>query len=120
LSCPQSSSPFCILVIVNFTLTHERTHCTYVEAQADLESRLEAAFDRELLELFMERLRNRVEPATWKAFRLTTVESLSASATAQRLATAVGNIDRGEHRVQPMRPQTVPGLERAGGERADT
>src|SRR5262245_28580285 len=45
-----------------------------LEARADLLGRLEEEFDRELLEVATTRVRLRVEPQTWEAFRLTAVE----------------------------------------------
>jgi RNA polymerase sigma-70 factor (ECF subfamily) len=42
-----------------------------VEAREDLVRRLEEQFDHELLELALARTRQRVEPHTWEAFRLT-------------------------------------------------
>src|ERR1700733_5928628 len=40
-----------------------------VEARDDLARRLEEAFDQELLQQAMDRVRLRVEPRTWEAFR---------------------------------------------------
>ena len=56
-----------------------------VEARDDLVRRLEAEFDQELLEAAMERVRARVEPQTWEAFRLTSIEGLSGGEAARRI-----------------------------------
>jgi RNA polymerase sigma-70 factor (ECF subfamily) len=56
-----------------------------VEAREDLVRRLEAEYDQELLEEAMNRVRRRVEPQTWEAFRLTSVEGLSGSEAARRI-----------------------------------
>ena len=45
-----------------------------LEARDDLIERLDEQFDRELLEEAMVRVRLRVEPHTWEAFRLTAIE----------------------------------------------
>src|SRR5262249_2882224 len=50
-----------------------------IEDRADLERRLDELFDRELLELAMSRVRERVAAATWDAFRLTTFEGHSGA-----------------------------------------
>ena len=56
-----------------------------IEARDDLVQRLEAEYDQELLEEAMNRVRQRVEPQTWEAFRLMSVEGLSGSGAAQRI-----------------------------------
>ena len=40
----------------------------------DLKDRMQEAFDRELFDLAMHRVRKRVKPANWEAFRLTAIE----------------------------------------------
>ena len=58
----------------------------------DLSRRLEAEFDLELLEEAERRVRRRVAPHTWEAYRLTAIEGLSGTDAAARLgmkATAV-------------------------------
>ena len=47
-----------------------------VEARADLERRIEEIFNRELLDLAISKVRERVAPATWDAFRLTAFEEM--------------------------------------------
>jgi RNA polymerase sigma factor (sigma-70 family) len=84
-----------------------------VEAHADLQARLEATFDFELLELAMNNVRARVEPPTWEAFQLTAVEGLSAAEAAQRLVVAVGNVYVAKHRVQKLLQQEIADLEQA-------
>ena len=49
-----------------------------IEAREDLACRLEAEFDLELLEEAERRVRQRVAPHTWEAYRLTAIEGLSA------------------------------------------
>ena len=81
-----------------------------VEARADLEARLEAIYDIELLEIAMEKVRNRVESSTWEAFRLTAIEGQPAVATAHELSMAVGNVYVAKHRVQKLIQQEIRDL----------
>ena len=84
-----------------------------LEARTDLEARLQAAYDQELLEKAMAQVRCRVEPSTWDAFRLTAIDGLSAAEAAQRLVMAVGNVYVAKHRVQKLLQQVVAELEQA-------
>src|SRR5262249_25572624 len=56
-----------------------------LEAREDLLTVLEQEFDQELLEMATARVRLRVEPRTWEAFRLTAVEGLPGAEAARRL-----------------------------------
>ena len=60
------------------------------EAQSDLERQLEDAFDRELLEVAMHRVKERTKPANWEAFHLTAIEGLSGAEAARKLGIPVG------------------------------
>ena len=82
-----------------------------VEAHADLQAQLEATYDYELLELAMEKVKSRVEPSTWEAFRLTAIEGLPAAEAAQCLVMAVGNVYVAKHRVQKLLHQEIRELE---------
>ena len=62
------------------------------DAQSDLERHLEDAFDAELLDLAMHRVKNRVKSATWQAFQLTVVEGLSGADAAQKLQIPVAHV----------------------------
>jgi RNA polymerase sigma-70 factor (ECF subfamily) len=70
------------------------------EAQSDLERQIEDAFDRELLELAMCRIKGRTKPANWEAFPLTAIEGLSGADAARKLGIAVGHVFVAKHRVQ--------------------
>jgi RNA polymerase sigma-70 factor (ECF subfamily) len=85
-----------------------------VEARDDLAQRLDEEFDRELLEQATARVRARVEPKTWEAFRLTAVEGLSGADAAARLGLAVYNVFKAKSRVQQMLQREVADQE-AGG-----
>jgi RNA polymerase sigma-70 factor (ECF subfamily) len=56
-----------------------------IEARDDLVQRLEAEFDLEVMEEAMTRVQSRVEPQTWEAFRLLSVEGLSGREAAERI-----------------------------------
>jgi RNA polymerase sigma-70 factor (ECF subfamily) len=60
-----------------------------VEARDDLARRLEQEFDLELLSEAECRVRKRVAPSTWEAYRLTTAEGLSGAEAAGRLGVRV-------------------------------
>jgi RNA polymerase sigma-70 factor (ECF subfamily) len=72
------------------------------EAQSDLERQLEDAFDRELLEAAMHRIKGRTKPVNWEAFHLTAMEGLSGAEVARKLAIPVGHVFVAKHRVQKM------------------
>jgi RNA polymerase sigma factor (sigma-70 family) len=72
------------------------------EARTDLEQRLEDAFDAEVLELAMHRVKKRVKPGTWDAFHLTVVEGLSGAVAAARIQIPVAHVFVAKNRVQKM------------------
>ncbi len=61
-----------------------------VPARDDFFRRFEEESDRETLELAAARVRARVQPHTWEAFRLLAVEGLSGAEVAQQLGIEVG------------------------------
>jgi RNA polymerase sigma factor (sigma-70 family) len=85
------------------------------EAQSDLERQLEEAFDRELLDVAMHRVKGRVKPATWDAFQLTAIDGLSGAEVAQRLRIPVAHVFVAKHRVQKMLQEEVRLLKEGGG-----
>jgi len=82
-----------------------------VEARDDLAARLEAAFDLERLELAQASVRQRVEPHTWEAFRLTAVEGKSGAEAAALLKVQVGTVFKAKSKVQQMLREEVERLE---------
>jgi RNA polymerase sigma-70 factor (ECF subfamily) len=72
------------------------------QAREELSQRLEAQYDRELLELASQVVRLRITPQTWDAFRLTAVDGLSGADAAQRLGMSVAHVFTARHRVQTM------------------
>jgi RNA polymerase sigma-70 factor (ECF subfamily) len=85
-----------------------------VEARTDLLQRLEEEFDRELLEVAMTRVRLRVAPQTWEAFRLTALEGLSGAEAAERVPMQVAQVFVARRRVQNMLQEEVKKLEQDG------
>jgi len=78
------------------------TFAESAEAQSDLERHLEDAFDAELVELAMHRVKKRVKPGTWAAFQLTVVEGLSGADAAKKLQIPVAHVFVAKNRVQKM------------------
>jgi RNA polymerase sigma factor (sigma-70 family) len=82
-----------------------------VEARDDLAARLEAEFDRELLDLAMLQVAQRVEPQTWQAFTLTAIDGLSGVEAAARIGIPVAMVYVGRSRVQKMLKEELRLLE---------
>jgi RNA polymerase sigma-70 factor (ECF subfamily) len=87
-----------------------------VEARADLVQQLEEEFDRELLHEAMTRVRLRVAPQTWEAFRLTALEGLSGAEAAELIPMQVAQVFVAKRRVQKMLQEEVARLDRPGPE----
>ena len=81
-------------------------------ARDDLVAKLEEEFDRELLEQATLRVRLRVEPHTWDAFRLMALEGLSGAEAAARLGMKVAAVFVAKGRVQKMLREEIDLLER--------
>jgi RNA polymerase sigma-70 factor (ECF subfamily) len=77
------------------------------DALQDLEQRMEAAYERELLELAIHRVEPRVKESTWEAFRLTSIENLSGAEAAGSLGRPVSSIFVAKHRVLRMLEEEV-------------
>jgi RNA polymerase sigma factor (sigma-70 family) len=83
-----------------------------LEARQDLEASLQEAFDLELMELAMVRVRQRVEPRTWEAFCLTALEGLSGAEAAARLGTQVNNVFKAKSKIKKLLQTEIQQLER--------
>jgi len=86
-----------------------------IPARDDLLARMDAEFDRELLELAMLRIRRRVEPRTWQAFELLALERLSGEQAAARVGMTVGTVFAARSKVQRMLREEVVRLESGDG-----
>ena len=84
-----------------------------VPARDDLVLRLEHEFDRELLEEAMLRVRLRVAPHNWEAYRLTALDGVSAREAAQRLTMKIANVYAARSNVQRLLREQVEKLEAA-------
>jgi len=84
-----------------------------VGAGDDLVRRFDEQLDRELLEEAQERVRQRVEPQTWEAFRLTAIEEMSGAEAAARLGLKVATVFKARSKVQKMLREEVAGLDRS-------
>ncbi len=82
-----------------------------VAARDDLLKRMEERFDQELLEEAGRRVRLRVEPRTWEAFRLTTEGGLSGAEASTQIGMRVSQIYVAKRRVQQMLQDEVQKLE---------
>src|SRR5262245_38521038 len=82
-----------------------------VEAGDDLEQRLSEEFDQEVLAEAQARVRQRVEPHTWEAFRLTALEGLSGAEAAARLGLKVATAYKAKSKVQQMLHEEVARLD---------
>jgi RNA polymerase sigma-70 factor (ECF subfamily) len=71
-------------------------------AREDLIQRLEKEFDRELLDLAMQRVKSRVQAHTWEVFRLLALEGLSGAEAAAQLKMKVATVFVARSKVQRM------------------
>ena len=85
-----------------------------VEARADLEKQLEEVFDREVLEEALARVRQRVAPHTFEAFRLLTFEGLSGAEVAPRVGMQVTMVYVAKSKVQKLLREEIEALEGRG------
>jgi RNA polymerase sigma-70 factor (ECF subfamily) len=82
-----------------------------IAAREDLLVRLEEQFDQELMEEAMARVRLRVEPHNWEAFRLTAWEGLSAEAVAQQLGLRITAVFKAKSRILQLLREEIAKLE---------
>jgi RNA polymerase sigma-70 factor (ECF subfamily) len=82
-----------------------------LEARDDLAQKLEQAFDLELLEAAKARVRLRVAPHTWEAFRLLALEGLPVAEVAARARLQVAMVYVVKSKVQKMLREEIGKLE---------
>jgi RNA polymerase sigma-70 factor (ECF subfamily) len=82
-----------------------------LEAREDLARKLEEAFDLELLEAAKVRVRLRVAPHTWEAFRLMALEGLPVAEVAARVHLQVAMVYVAKSKVQKMLQEEIGNLE---------
>jgi RNA polymerase sigma-70 factor (ECF subfamily) len=84
-----------------------------VESRDELLKQIEEEFDLELVEIAVSRVRERVEPATWDAFRMTAIEGLPAAQVACALGKQVATIYVARQNVQRMLQAELAALEKS-------
>ena len=82
-----------------------------LEAREDLARKLEEAFDLEILETAKVRVRLRVAPHTWEAFRLMAFEGLPVDEVAARAHLQVAMVYVAKNKVQKMLKEEIGKLE---------
>ncbi len=82
-----------------------------LEARDDLAAHVTVAYEQELLQRALERVRQRVQPQTWSAFHLTTFEGLSGAEAAVRLGMPVTSVYKAKSNVQKLLESEVRELE---------
>ena len=82
-----------------------------LEAREDLARKLEEAFDLELLETAKERVRLRVAPHTWEAFRLLVLDGVPVVEVAARVHMQVAMVYVAKSKVQKMLREELEKIE---------
>jgi RNA polymerase sigma-70 factor (ECF subfamily) len=82
-----------------------------LEAREDLVQRLQEAFDFDLLEAAKVRVRLRVAPHTWEAFRLVALEDLPVAEVAATVQMQVAMVYVAKSKVQKMLREEIQKLE---------
>jgi RNA polymerase sigma-70 factor (ECF subfamily) len=91
--------------------SHAESLILSLEAREDLTHRLEEAFDLELLELATMRVRLRVAPHTWEAFRMLALEGLPVGEVAAKVRMQVAMVYVAKSKVQKMLQEEIAKLE---------
>jgi RNA polymerase sigma-70 factor (ECF subfamily) len=81
----------------------------------DLAQRLEKQFDRELLEMAMTRVRLRVAPHNWEAFRRTALNGEAPHEVGRCLTMKIANVYAARSNVQRLLREEVAALDHAAG-----
>jgi RNA polymerase sigma-70 factor (ECF subfamily) len=77
----------------------------------DLTVRLEQAYEQEVMERALARVKERVLPATWEAFKLTAIDGLSGAETAARLRLPLTSVYKSKSNVVKLLEAEVRYLE---------
>jgi len=80
-------------------------------ARDDLERQLQEAYEQELVQCALARVRPRVQPVTWEAFRLTALDGLSGVAASAQLRIAVTSVYKAKSNVLRLLETEVRHLE---------
>ena len=87
-----------------------------IEAREDLAARVEATFDKELLEMALLRAKARVADNTWLAFKLAALDGVPPQAVADQLGVRVSQVYLAKHRLQKLVQEEIRALEGATAE----
>jgi RNA polymerase sigma-70 factor (ECF subfamily) len=82
-----------------------------VAAREDLAARVEATFDKELLEMALVRARDRVAENTWLAFKLAALDGVAPQTVADQLGVRVSQVYLAKHRVQKLVQEEIRAIE---------
>jgi RNA polymerase sigma-70 factor (ECF subfamily) len=88
------------------------------EDRKDLAARLEEAFDLELFELAIARVRSRIDSRRWSAWHMTAVDGISGEDVAERLTMKIATVYSARYQVQKMISAEIQALESAQMSRA--
>jgi RNA polymerase sigma factor (sigma-70 family) len=88
-----------------------RDQLAAIEARDDLARRLSEALDEEIFQEAATRIRLRVEPRTWEAFRLLAIEGVSGAEAAKQLGMKVATVFVARSKVQRMLGEEIARLE---------
>lgn len=83
------------------------------EERQELASRLEDAFDLELFELALARVRNRIDRRRWSAWQMTAMDGIAAEAVAEQLGMKIATVYSARYQIQKMIAAEVQLLEAA-------
>jgi RNA polymerase sigma-70 factor (ECF subfamily) len=95
--------------------TEHWNHLLTIAVRDDLMERLERNFDRELFEEAVVRVRLRVAPHNWEAFRLAAIDGIDASEVGRRLEMKIAHVYAARSNVQRLLREEVAKLERGQG-----
>ena len=84
--------------------------------ETPLSTRVEATFDKELLEMALVRARARVAEHTWLAFKLAALDGVPPQTVADQLGVRVSQVYLSKHRVQKLVQEEIRSLEGATAE----
>lgn len=82
-----------------------------VAAREDLAARVEATFDKELLEMALAKAKARVAENTWLAFKLAALDGVAPQTVADQLGVRVSQVYLARHRVQKLVQEEIRAIE---------
>lgn len=83
-----------------------------LEARDCLLTCLERTYEQELLDAAMARVRQRVQPHTWEAFRLTALEGQAGAAVAAALGQDIASVYKAKSNVQKLLQEEIRSMDK--------